>query len=142
MRWRPVRRRHNMPSMICGLSNVARLMRLALPQKRRHGLPKRLVIAKIVVIRAGQRQPGLRSSPRVEERSRTLDRNDPRNGCMVGPFRRRLGVQQMDRRTFIEVLACELAAVTGAVAQPAGKLYRIGYLTAGAKSSLSPLAIF
>jgi hypothetical protein len=44
----------------------------------------------------------------------------------------------MDRRTFIDVLACELFAVTGAIgAQPAGKLYRIGYLTAGAKSTSS-----
>jgi putative tryptophan/tyrosine transport system substrate-binding protein len=49
----------------------------------------------------------------------------------------------MDRRTFIALLATELLAVTGEIdAQPAGKLYRIGYLTAGAKSSLSSLTVF
>jgi putative ABC transport system substrate-binding protein len=49
----------------------------------------------------------------------------------------------MDRRTFIGVLACELVAVTGAIgAQPAGKLYRIGYLSAGANPPAVPLAVF
>jgi len=49
----------------------------------------------------------------------------------------------MDRRTFIGVLACELLAVTGAIgAQPAGKLYRIGYLSAGANPPVVPLAVF
>jgi putative tryptophan/tyrosine transport system substrate-binding protein len=49
----------------------------------------------------------------------------------------------MDRRTFIGVLACELVAVTGAIgAQSAGKLYRIGYLSAGANPPAVPLAVF
>ena len=49
----------------------------------------------------------------------------------------------MDRRTFIGALACELLAFTGALgAQPAGKLYRIGYLTAGANPPAVPLAVF
>jgi putative ABC transport system substrate-binding protein len=39
----------------------------------------------------------------------------------------------MERRTFIGMLACELLAVTGEIgAQSTSKLYRIGYLTAGA----------
>src|SRR5450631_1794529 len=49
----------------------------------------------------------------------------------------------MDRRTFIGVLACELLAVTGAIgAQPGSKLYRIGYLNAGANPPTVPLAVF
>ena len=49
----------------------------------------------------------------------------------------------MDRRTFIGVLACELLAVTGELgAQPTSKLYRIGYLTASAKSLAAPLFVF
>jgi len=49
----------------------------------------------------------------------------------------------MDRRTLIGVLGCELLALTGALgAQPAGKLYRIGYLTAGANPPAVPLAVF
>jgi putative ABC transport system substrate-binding protein len=48
----------------------------------------------------------------------------------------------MERRTFIGMLACELLAVTGGLgAQPTSKLYRIGYLTAGAKSLAVPLAV-
>jgi putative tryptophan/tyrosine transport system substrate-binding protein len=50
---------------------------------------------------------------------------------------------RMDRRTFIGVLACELVAVTGAIGeQRAGKLYRIGYLSAGANPPAVPLAVF
>jgi putative ABC transport system substrate-binding protein len=49
----------------------------------------------------------------------------------------------MDRRTFIGILASELLAVTGDIgAQPANKLYRIGYLTAGPKSSSDSFAVF
>jgi putative ABC transport system substrate-binding protein len=49
----------------------------------------------------------------------------------------------MDRRAFIGVLACELLAVTDAIgAQLGGKLYRIGYLTAGANPPAVPLAAF
>ena len=48
----------------------------------------------------------------------------------------------MDRRTFISILASELLAVADETgAQPASKLYRIGYLTAGAKSLAVPLAV-
>jgi putative ABC transport system substrate-binding protein len=49
----------------------------------------------------------------------------------------------MDRRTFIAMLASELLAVpdeTGA--QPGSKLYRIGYLNAGANPPPVPLAVF
>jgi putative ABC transport system substrate-binding protein len=49
----------------------------------------------------------------------------------------------MDRRTFISALACELLAVKGAIgAQPASKLYRIGYLNAGTNPPTVPLAVF
>jgi putative ABC transport system substrate-binding protein len=48
----------------------------------------------------------------------------------------------MERRTFIGMLACELLAVTGELgAQRTSKLYRIGFLTAGANSLAVPLAV-
>lgn len=48
----------------------------------------------------------------------------------------------MDRRTFIAMLGSELLAFTGELsAQPTSKLYRIGYLTAGAQPPTS-LAAF
>jgi putative tryptophan/tyrosine transport system substrate-binding protein len=47
----------------------------------------------------------------------------------------------MDRRTFIAILASELLAVADeTAAQPASKLYRIGYLTAGNQSSETSFA--
>jgi putative tryptophan/tyrosine transport system substrate-binding protein len=49
----------------------------------------------------------------------------------------------MERRTFVAMLACELLAVTGELgAQPASKLYRIGYLNAGSERVGAPLAAF
>jgi hypothetical protein len=49
----------------------------------------------------------------------------------------------MERRTFIGMLACELLAVTSEIgAQPTSKLYRIGYLNAGAKTPAGSFPAF